>query len=281
MNKIDNKILEGSKMLKENFVLNNGVQIPKIGFGTWQISNEDAVGAVEVALKAGYIHIDSASGYGNEEGVGQAVRASGIPREELFITTKVPAEIKTYEEAVANIEFSLAKLDLGYIDLLLIHAPQPWDKPWQSGHRYYEENVAVWKALEEFYKAGKVKSIGISNFFVADMENMLANCEIKPMVNQISYHIGNTQKDAVAFCRKHDILVQGYSPIATGRLLDNEEVGKMADKLGVSIAQLCIKYVLQKDILPLPKSNNAERIVDNTKLDFVISDEDMAYLDTL
>ena len=268
-------------MLKENFVLNNGVQIPKIGFGTWQISNEDAVGAVEVALKAGYIHIDSASGYGNEEGVGQAVRASGIPREELFITTKVPAEIKTYEEAVANIEFSLAKLDLGYIDLLLIHAPQPWDKPWQSGHRYYEENVAVWKALEEFYKAGKVKSIGISNFFVADMENMLANCEIKPMVNQISYHIGNTQKDAVAFCRKHDILVQGYSPIATGRLLDNEEVGKMADKLGVSIAQLCIKYVLQKDILPLPKSNNAERIVDNTKLDFVISDEDMAYLDTL
>ena len=268
-------------MLKENFVLNNGVKIPKIGFGTWQISNEDAVSAVEVALKAGYIHIDSASGYGNEEGVGKAVRASGIPREELFITTKVPAEIKSYEEAVANIESSLAKLDLGYIDLLLIHAPQPWDKPWQTGHRYYEENVAVWKALEEFYEAGKVKSIGISNFFVEDMKNILANCEIKPMVNQISYHIGNTQKEAVTFCREHDILVQGYSPIATGRLLDNEEVAKMADKLGVSIAQLCIRYVLQKDILPLPKSNNAERIVDNTKLDFVISDEDMAYLDTL
>lgn len=268
-------------MLKENFILNNGIQIPKIGFGTWQISNEDAVGAVETALKAGYIHIDSASGYGNEEGVGKAVRASGIPREELFITTKVPAEIKTYEEAVANIEESLAKLDLGYIDLLLIHAPQPWDKPWQTGHRYYEENIAVWRALEEFYNAGKVKSIGISNFFVEDMKNILDNCEIKPMVNQISYHIGNTQAEAVAFCREHDILVQGYSPIATGRLLDNEEVAKMADRLGVSIAQLCIKYVLQKDILPLPKSNNAQRIVDNTKLDFIISDEDLAYLDTL
>ena len=268
-------------MLKENFVLSNGVKIPKIGFGTWQISNEDAVTAVEVALKAGYIHIDSASGYGNEEGVGRAVRASGIPREDLFITTKVPAEIKSYEAAVANIEQSLSLLDLEYIDLLLIHAPQPWDKPWQSGHRYYEENVAVWKALEEFYQAGKVKSIGISNFFVEDMKNILDNCEIKPMVNQISYHIGNTQKEAVAFCCENDILVEGYSPIATGRLLDNEEVGKMADKLGVSIAQLCIKYVLQKDILPLPKSNNAERIVDNTRLDFVISDDDMAYLDTL
>jgi len=268
-------------MLKDTFELYNGVKIPKIGFGTWQISNEDAVSAVETALKAGYIHIDSASGYGNEEGVGRAVRESGIPLDELFITTKVPAEIKSYEEAVANIESSLAKLDLGYIDLLLIHAPQPWDKPWQSGHRYYDENVAVWRALEEYYNKGLVKSIGISNFFVADMKNILENCEIKPMVNQISYHIGNTQKEAVAFCRENNILVEGYSPIATGRLLENKEVAKMAERLGVSIAQLCIKYVLQKDILPLPKSNNAVRIVDNTKLDFTINQNDMNYLDRI
>jgi len=268
-------------MLKEKFVLHNGIEIPKIGFGTWQIENDVVFEPVTTALKAGYIHIDSASGYGNEKGVGEAVRASGIPREALFITTKVPAEIKTYEAAVANIESSLAKLDLGYIDLLLIHAPQPWDKPWQAGHRYYEENVAVWKALEEAYKAGKVKSIGISNFFVDDMKNILANCEIKPMVNQISFHIGNIQKEAVAFCREHDILVEGYSPIATGRLLDNKEVEKIAEKYGVSIAQLCIKYVLQKDILPLPKSANHERIVQNTQLDFVITDEDMTYLDAL
>jgi len=268
-------------MLKENFVLNNGVKIPKIGFGTWQIENDVVFEPVTTALKAGYIHIDSASGYGNEQGVGEAVRASGIAREELFITTKVPAEIKTYEAAVENIQSSLDKLNLGYIDLLLIHAPQPWDKPWQSGHRYYEENIAVYRAMEEAYKAGKVKAIGVSNFFTLDLKNLLEFCEIKPMVNQISYHIGNTQKEIVNFCREHDILVQGYSPIATGRLLDNAEVAEMAKKYEVSIAQLCIKYVLQKDVLPLPKSATKERIVQNTHLDFIITDEDMAYLDNL
>lgn len=268
-------------MLKENFVLSNGVKIPKIGFGTWQIANEVVFGPVTEALKAGYIHIDSASGYGNEEGVGEAVRASGIPRAELFITTKVPAEIKSYEAAVENIHSSLEKLDLGYIDLLLIHAPQPWDKPWQAGHRYYEENKDVYRAMEEAYDAGKVKAIGVSNFFIEDLKNILTHCKIKPMVNQISFHIGNTQDEIVAFCREHDILIEGYSPIATGRLLEHVEVGKMAEKYGVSIAQLCIKYVLQHDILPLPKSANNERIVQNTELDFVISAEDMIYLDGL
>jgi len=268
-------------MLQEKFKLYNGIEIPKIGFGTWQIENDVAFEPVTTALKNGYIHIDSASGYGNEVEVGRAVRESGIPRSELFITTKVPAEIKTYEQAVKNIEESLEKLNLGYIDLILVHAPQPWDKPWQSGHRYYEENVAVYKALEEAYKSGKVKAIGVSNFFIEDMKNILENCEIKPMVNQVSFHIGNTQKDIVEFCRQHDILVQGYSPIATGRLLNNAEVGDMADKYGVSIAQLCIKYVLQKDILPLPKSANKDRIISNTQLDFTISDEDMEYLDKI
>lgn len=268
-------------MLKEKFILNNGIEIPKIGFGTWQIENDVVFNPVTTALKAGYIHIDSASGYGNEQGVGEAVRASGIPRKDLFITTKVPAEVKSYAEARQNINTSLEKLDLDYIDLLLIHAPQPWDKPWQSGHRYYEENKDVYRAMEEAYNAGKVKAIGVSNFFIDDLKNILAHCQIKPMVNQISFHIGNTQTETVAFCREHDILVEGYSPIATGRLLDNVEVGKMAEKYAVGIAQLCIKYVLQHGILPLPKSANDERIVQNTQLDFVISDEDMAYLDGL
>ena len=268
-------------MQNEYFTLTNGVKIPKIGFGTWQITNEDAVGAVGMALETGYVHIDSASGYRNEEGVGIAVRNSGIAREKLFITTKVPAQIKSYDEAVQNINESLEKLDLGYIDLLLIHAPQPWDKPWQTGHRYYEENVAVWKAIEEAYKAGKVKSIGISNFFVEDMQNILDHCEIKPMVNQILYHIGKTQKEAVDFCNKHDILVEGYSPIGTGALLTNEEIKNIGTKYNKSVAQICIKYLLQKDILPLPKASAKERIEENFAMDFVISDEDMTYLDEL
>jgi len=268
-------------MLNENFVLSNGLTIPKIGFGTWQIGNDVVEEPVAAALKSGYTHIDSASVYGNEVGVGNAVRTSGIPREQLYITTKVPAEIKTYEEAVAIIEESLEKLNLEYVDLLLIHAPQPWDKPWQKGHRYYEENRQVWKALEEFYKKGVVKSIGVSNFFVDDLKNILESCEIRPVVNQIKYHIGDTADEAVAFCKAENILVQGYSPIGTGALLDNAQIGAVAEKLGVTVAQVCIKYLLQNDILPLPKSVSPERIAQNAQLDFVIPAEDMAFLDSL
>ena len=268
-------------VLAETFTLANGIKIPKIGLGTWQIANDEVISPVAAALKNKYTHIDSAFGYQNEQGVGQAIRESGIARNELFVTTKIPAEVKTYEGAQEHIAKSLANLDLGYIDLLLIHAPKPWPKMWKSDDPYFSENAAVWKAMEEAYQAGKVKSIGVSNFDVADLENLLNHCEIKPLVNQIRYHIGWTQDEIVAFCNKHGILVQGYSPIATGRLLNNEKVAEIAKKYHVSIAQLCIKYVLQNNILPLPKSVNAERIVQNTQLDFTISEEDMDYLNSI
>jgi len=264
-------------MLNEHFTLSNGVKIPKIGLGTWQISTEDVVSAVKAAIRTGYRHIDTAVGYGNERGVAQGIKESGVPREEIFITTKIPAEAKSYECAKDAIEKSLTDLDTHYVDQMLIHAPWPWADMGGS-NTYFTENAAVWKAFEEGYQAGKLKSIGVSNFAVKDLENILNNCTIKPHANQISYHIGKTQKDVVDFCNKNNILVVGYSPIATGRLLNNPQIQEIADKYGVSLPQICIKFVLQQDVLPIPKSTNEERIRQNADMNFEISAADMETL---
>jgi diketogulonate reductase-like aldo/keto reductase len=270
-------------LLKETFTLENQIKIPKIGLGTWQSSPEDAYHATKFALENGYRHVDTAAAYKNEADVGRAVRDSGVPREEIFVTTKVPAELKTYQEAVDSIKKSISELEIGYIDLILIHAPRPWkimrENP--EGKNYFEENIDVWKALEEAYQSGLVKSIGVSNFDQQDLQNIFDHCDIKPMVNQFVYHIGRTNEELLQFCKDNDILVEGYSPIATGRLLDNDEVQKIAEKYQRSIPQLSIRYLLQKDILPLPKSVHEQYILENAKIDFVISDEDMAFLDQL
>jgi len=268
-------------ILKETYELTNGVKIPKIAIGTWQIPDSEVVNPVGVALKNGYTHIDTAAAYRNEVGVGKAVRESGIPREELFITTKVPAEIKSYVKTVEIIKQSLKNLDLDYIDLLLIHAPKPWPEMFGvSKKTYFEENIAVWTAMEEAYKSGKIKAIGVSNFDVADIRNLIDNCEIKPMANQIRFFIGNTQDEITTFCQGNDILVESYSPIKTGALLENEIVSKIAKKYGKTIPQLCIRYVLQRGTLPLPKSTHEEYIIQNAKVDFEISKEDMEYLNS-
>ena len=261
----------------KQFTLNNGIKIPELGFGTWLIKNDDAVNAVKLALDAGYRHIDSAQAYQNEEGVGRAIKESGLPREEIFVTTKVMAEFKSYDEAKASIEESLEKLGLDYVDLILIHCPQPW-MLFRGKRRFFEENVEVWKALEDAYKEGKAKAIGVSNFLIDDLENILRNCEIKPMVNQILCHIGNTPIDIIKFCQEHDIVVESYSPIAHGAALKNKAIALMAEKYNVSVAQLCIKYTLQLDTVSLPKASSKEHIEDNMKLDFEISDEDMIEL---
>lgn len=270
-------------ILNETFKLYNGLEIPKLGLGTWQSSPEDAYNATLFALKNGYTHIDTAVVYGNETEVGKAVRDSGLDRGEVFVTTKVPAERKSYQEAKDSIELALKELDLEYIDLMLIHAPRPWSIMGKNpeGLRYFEENIEVWKALEEAYEVGKIKSIGVSNFAVDDLENLMSNCKIKPMVNQIIYHIGNTNEEGLSFCDKNEILVEGYSPIATGRLLGNEEVEKMAKKYDKTIPQISIRYLLEKGILPLPKSVHEAYILDNAKVDFEIEAEDMTYLDSL
>lgn len=261
----------------KELVLYNGVKIPVNGYGTWLVDQEVAEERVKLALEIGYRHIDSAQAYGNEVGVGNGFRASGLKREEVFITTKVRAELKTYEQAKASMEESLRKLGLDYVDLILIHCPQPWNE-FRGEKRYFKENIEVWKALEEFYKAGKARSIGISNFLVDDMENLLANCEIKPMVNQVLCHIGSTPMDVIKYCNEHDIIVEAYSPIAHGRALENKAIVDMAKKYNVSPAQLCIQYTLQLGTVTLPKASSREHISDNLNLNFEISKEDMIEL---
>jgi diketogulonate reductase-like aldo/keto reductase len=265
--------------LTDTFTLANGLEVPKIGFGTWQIPDgTDAYDAVATALKAGYRHIDTARAYGNEASVGRAVRDSGIPRDQIFVTTKLPAEIKDYDGAVASFETTDRTLDIGPADLYLIHAPWPWE---EVGKDCRAGNIAVWRAMEELYAAGRVRSIGVSNFTGADIDSLMSESTVTPLANQIRYFIGHTQDDVTAYCTEHQILVEGYSPLATGAILDNAEVGEIAAKYSVSVAQLCIRYLLEHDVLPLPKSTTPSRIVDNAAVDFAISAEDLSYLDGL
>lgn len=260
--------------------LSNGKKIPVLGLGTWFIDDGKVAGAVVSAVKIGYRHIDTAQAYDNEKGVGTGIKACGIPREELFVTSKVAAEAKSYDTAAKSIDETLDKMGLPYIDLMLIHSPQPWAE-WRNDKRYFEENIQVWKALEDAYTAGKVKAIGVSNFLIDDLENLIAHCEIKPMVNQLLIHIGNTPAELIAYCKEQDIVVEAYSPIAHGEALKNKTIVAMAQKYGVSVPQLCIKYVLNLGTVALPKTANVEHMQNNASLDFEISDEDMETLKTL
>lgn len=264
---------------KNQFKLYNGVEIPTPGFGTWQIKSGDATyNAVSSALKTGYRHIDTANAYGNEESVGKAVRDSGIDRAEIFITSKLPGEVKTYEGALQSFEDSYEKLGLDYFDLYLIHAPWPWHQAYED---FSKENVEVWKAMVKIYKTGKVKAIGVSNFEVTDLKVILDNTDTKPMVNQIKFHIGHTQEEVTQFCQKNDILVEAFSPLATGELLNNETLTELAAKYGKKTAQISLAYILQRGVLPLPKSTTPERIKQNLETDFELSLEDISILNHL
>lgn len=264
-------------ILKENFKLSNGVEIPKLGLGTWMISDKDVSQAVVEATKIGYRHIDTAQAYNNERGVGEGIRASGMKRDDIFVTTKLAAEVKDYQKAVASIDQSLKTMQLDHIDLMIIHSPQPWMK-FGGKDRYFEGNREAWRALEEAYKAGKLRAIGVSNFEIADLDNILEAASVKPMVNQILAHISNTPKELIEYTQAKDILVEAYSPIGHGELLKNEEVAKIAEKYNASIPQLGIRYDLQLGLLPLPKTANPAHMKDNAAVDFVISDEDMEFL---
>lgn len=269
-------------ILQEKFTLSNGVEIPKIGFGTWQLPQEIAAETVCAAIGAGYRHIDTAIAYGNESGVGEGIRKSGIAREEIFVTSKIPAEVKNYAEAKKCVEESLSRLGTGYIDLMLIHAPRPWLQM-HAGLKtpYRKGNVAVWTALEEALAAGMVRSIGVSNFEPADIENIEKNGKIPPVVNQIKAHAGKYPAALIEYCRKKNILVEGYSPIATGKLLKNGVVGALAAQYGVSVPQLCVRFLLQNGVLPLPKTTHKEYMLQNASVDFEISAADMEKLKRL
>ena len=258
--------------------LNNEIKIPQIGLGTWLIDNNKVSETVKNAIEVGYRHIDTAQAYENEEGIGNGIKESKIDRKELFITTKIRAEYKDYESAKKSIDESLNKLGLEYIDLVIIHSPQPWQEFRLTNNNYYNENLEVWKALEDAYKEGKVKAIGVSNFHIEDLKNIIENCEIKPMINQVLAHIGQTPFDIIDYCNKENIKVEAYSPIAHGQANRIEEVVKLADKYHKSFAQICLKYCTKLGLIVLPKADLIEHLKSNIDLDFDISNEDMELL---
>ena len=266
-------------ILQETYTLMNGVKVPKIGLGTWQIpEGELTYNAVLGALNNGYRHIDTAMAYGNEVSVGKAIKDSGISREDIFVTTKLPAECKGYDVAHECFEKSRIDLGLDYIDMYLIHAPWPWHS---IGMDCTEGNIDSWKAFEEIYDSGKAKSIGVSNFEPKHIQPILDMCKHVPMANQIRFHIGNRQEEIVNFCQPLSIQITAYSPLATGRIIGDATIVAMAEKYDVTPAQLCIRYCIQKNNIVIPKSTKEERIISNVKVEFIIRDEDIEVLDQL
>lgn len=265
----------------ENFILSNGVKIPKIGFGTWQIpEGDEAYNSVAHALKVGYTHVDTAQIYGNEVSVGRAIADSDLAREDIFLTTKVWNDKHDYELAKASIEASLQKLGVDYLDMLLIHWPNP--KALRENDVWKAGNAGAWKAMEEAYKEGKVRAIGVSNFMIHHLEALFETAEIKPHVNQILLAPGCPQEALVTFCEKHDILLEAYSPLGTGTIFKNETAKEVAEANGKSVAQVALRWSLQKGFLPLPKSVTPTNIDANLDIfDFELSAEDMAKLDTV
>ena len=264
--------------LNDTFTLNNGYKIACIGFGTWQTPDGDtAVNAVKDAVKLGYKHIDTAAIYGNEVSIGKAIKESGINRNELFITSKVWNKERGYKTTLAAFDKTLNDLQLDYLDLYLIHWPasQNQFKDWDN------INLETWKAMTELYKAGKIKSIGVSNFMLHHLKSLMET-EVKPMVNQIEFHPGFMQEETVKYCNDNNILIEAWSPLGTGKMLNNSTLKEIAAKYNKSAAQLCIRWCLQNNTLPLPKSVTSSRIKENTEIfDFNISDEDMKIINSM
>jgi diketogulonate reductase-like aldo/keto reductase len=266
-------------VLTDTFTLAGDVAIPKIGFGTWQIPDgPETYESVRSSLDAGYRHIDTALAYGNEASVGRAVRDSGVDRDEIFITTKLPAEIKDADGARRAFEQSQKGLDLGVVDLYLIHAPWPWTA---IGSDHRAGNIEVWKVFEQLHADGRTRSIGVSNFSVEDLESLTAATDVVPHANQIRWFVGNTQDDVTAWCQERDVLVEGYSPLATGRLLEGGVLDDIAQRVGRTPAQVAIRYLLEKGVLPLPKSVTPKRIAENADVDFALDADAIAALDAI
>ncbi len=260
--------------LNEVYTLQNGEKIPVVGFGTWQVQNgEEAYDSVLAALKAGYRHIDTAQGYGNEESVGDAVKASGIKREDLFITSKLQNGVRGYEETTKAIDESLRKLGTDYMDLFLLH----WPVPVKYKDDWAHMNSESWRAMEDAHKAGKIRSLGISNFRKKHIDALLETAKVKPQINQLRLCPGDKQEETVNYSREKGMLPQAYSPLGTGKLFSVPELKEIADKYGKTVAQVAIRWSLQRGYNPLPKSVTPERIVENLQVfDFALSDEDMA-----
>ena len=265
--------------ITDTYTLSNGVKIPSVGFGTWQIEDgAAAVAAVLQAIALGYRHIDTAAVYGNEASVGEAVKQSGVPREELFITSKLWNADHGYKQTLAAFDSTMRKLDMEYLDLYLIH----WPNPAMFRSHWQEANAGSWKAFEELYRAGRIRSIGISNFRTHHIKALLETAEITPMVNQIRLCPGDTQEETVAFSRKHQMLLEAYSPLGVGEIFRVPEMKQLAEKYNKSIAQIALRWSLQRGYLPLPKSMHSSRMEENLHVfDFELTQADMALINSL
>lgn len=257
----------------------NGVEIPSVGLGTWKMTIEEAELSVAEALKSGYRHIDTAAAYGNEAGVGQGIKESGIPREEIFITSKLWNTRQGYETTLEAFEKTLQDIGVDYLDLYLIH--WPIDKG-ISKEKWRELNRETWKAFEYLYQKGKIRAIGLSNFLPHHIKNLMETAEIKPMVNQLEIHPGMPQTEAVKYSKEHNMVVEAWSPFSTGRIFEVEEMQKLSRKYRRTVAQLCIRWNLQMGNLPIPKSKTPDRIRENMEVfDFEIDTADMQVMDGL
>ncbi len=266
-------------IINETFTMRHGVTIPKIGFGTWQIKEGDeAYRSVRYALEVGYRHLDTAAAYQNEKSVGRAIKDSHLDRGDIYVTTKLYSHIKGYESTFTEFNKSLKKLGLDYLDLYLIHAPWPWS---DMGSDHTEGNIQAWRAMIELFKAGKVKSIGVSNFEIEHLDAIIKATGFVPHVNQTPFFVGRPQMALRSYCREHNILVEAYSPLITGRIFKLPIIHQLAEKYQVTPAQLAIRYTLEQGTLPLPKSTHEQWILENTKLDFQLDEADVKLLEAI
>ena len=265
-------------VIKDTLTLRNGVVIPLLGFGTWQIKDgEEAYASTLAALAAGYRHIDTAAAYRNESSIGRAIRDSGIPRGQLFITTKLESHLKDYKQTFVEFEQSRQRLGLDYIDLYLIHAPWPWSE-WQTNPDYSQGNISAWKAMEKLYQEKKVRSIGVSNFEISHLEKLFQGIDLLPHVNQIALWIGRPQKALRAYCQEKEIAIEAYSPLATGRIFKLELLQTLAKKYKRTPAQIAIRFTVELGAITLPKSTNPSRIIENGELNFKLERDDLIAL---
>ena len=267
------------KISGNTYTLHNQVEIPCVGFGTWQVPDgETAANAVMHAIEAGYTHIDTAIAYHNEIGVGAGIRMSGVAREKLFVTSKLWNDVRGYDETLKEFGNSLKRLNMDYLDLFLIH----WPRPIAFRDNYEEVNRETWRAFEHLLNEGYVRAIGVSNFLPKHLKALLKSAKVVPMIDQIEFHPGWMQPEAVSFCEEHGILVEAWSPLGSGKLLSDPALVALAEKYNRSAAQICLRWCLQKGKLPLPKSTTPARIEENLRLfDFQISKEDSDLIDGL
>lgn len=262
----------------EHYILNNGVELPAIAFGTYKAADGKSADVIRTAIEAGYRYFDTASFYGTETYLAQAVRESGISRDEIFIASKLWKTEMGYENVKDAFERTLENLNTDYLDLYLIHwpLPEPGYKDWKQLDR------ETWKAMEELYQTGKVRAIGLSNFLPHHIENILKDCKVRPAVDQIEYHPGYSQEAVVQYCKERDIIVQAWSPIGRQRVLEEPLVLETAEKYGVTPAQICLKFAVQREIIPLPKSSSIKRMKENLDLySFEMEQEDIWRLATM